>query len=357
MKKIYILNCRGDISTCCSDYGLAKILSVIKKCFQLMQIIIPIILVVMITIQLIKMMANPEEQKNKKNLMNKLIAALICFFLPTIVNLTLEVIAIGTENVLSKNFQAAICWDAADEVNEMIQVSKSVYISNHTKNSKNLYNDPSNYEEGEESNSENSEGKGNILLIAGHSYPPYCNSKGISDCRGKISSGYDETDQTRILVKLIKQELDNLGVKSDIANALMAQDTNKMNKSFYLECKTGSELCKKYNWKKYKYVLEIHFNASSGATAAGTQLVKANRSYSTKADQAIVNAVIKNTGKKHYSDYIYGAFNIGYFTSRNVPITYLETEFYDNKSAMDNYSKKKEQIAKDIAKAIQKYYG
>lgn len=356
MKTIWILNCSGDISTCCSDYGLAQMLSVMKSFFHLIQIMVPIILLIMTTIQLVKMMANPDEKKNTKALINKFIAALICFFLPTIINVLLNALSLGAENVLSKNFQVAACWDAADEVNEIIKVSKSVYISKNDKDSKYFLNNPDEYNPGNEKDNSTSSGNGNILLIAGHSYPPYC-SGAVNDCRGMIASGYDETDQTRILVKLIKKELDNLGVKSDIANALMANDTDRMNKSFYIECRTGSELCNKYNWQKYKYVLEIHFNASGSGTAAGTHLVKQSSSYSTKADQAIVQAVIKNTGKRQYSDYIYGAFNIGYFMSRNVPITYLETEFYDNKSAMDNYSKKKEQIAKDIAKAIQQYYG
>ena len=195
-----------------------------------------------------------------------------------------------------------------------------------------------------------------ILLIAGHAYPPYCNGS-PNDCRGMISSGYDETDQTRILVKLIKSELSALGVEADIANALMAGDSNQMNTSFYKECRNNTSLCNRFDWSRYKYVLEVHFNASSNGSAAGTQLVKKSSSYSTPVDQAIVNAVISNTGKRHYSDYVYSAFDIGYFMNLGIPITYLETEFYDNKSAMDNYSSKKEKIAKDIASAIKQYYG
>ena len=130
-----------------------------------------------------------------------------------------------------------------------------------------------------------------------------------------------------------------------------------MNKSFYIESRTNSPLFNKFNWSKYKFVLEVHFNATSGGKGSGTLLCKKSSSYSTKADNDIVNAVISHTGNKHLSDSIQKLNNVSYFTSRNIPIVYLETEFYDNREAMIKYTNHINEIAHDIAIAIKKNYG
>lgn len=345
MQYFQILNCTGDITTCCSDYGLARILSIFKQLFSLIQIIIPVILIVMATVQLTKMVASPDDKKGIKPLLNKFLAAVIIFFIPTLVNVVLS--------WMPSSFEVFPCWNAAEEIDEIIKTSNTIHIRLNDKKGQSFITDPGAYDKG---NPSSSDGNGTILIIAGHSYSPYCSGT-PNDCRGRVSSGYDETEETRKLAKLVKQELNSIGVKADIANALMAGDSDKMNKSFYKECSRGTKLCQKYKWEKYKYVLEIHFNASSNGSASGTMLVKNSKSYSTKADKAILNAVTKHTGNRKYSDYISSIHNIRYFTNRNVPITYVEVEFYDNKSAMNKYTQKKELIAKDIASAIKEYYG
>lgn len=353
MPYLYILDCSGDIDTCCADFGLANILGAIQRILNIIHIVVPIILMVGLIIQFTQMVINPEDDRNRKkskSLINRVMATVVVFLLPTIVNVAV--------NLVFSDFSFASCWHSAEISEEMTLAMENTFISTTDKKPKSFITMPEDYADPNVTATpgNSSDGNGSILLIAGHSYPPYC--KGFpDDCRGMISSGYDETDQTRILVKLIQSELSSLGVSSDIANALMAGNSNDMNTSFYRECRNDSSLCNQFDWGKYKYVLEIHFNASGSGRAAGTQLVKRTGSYSTPADQAIVNAVISNTGHRQYSDYIYGAFNIGYFMNLGVPVTYLETEFYDNKQAMDTYSSKKEQIAKDIAKAIQQYYG
>lgn len=351
MPYLYILDCSGDIDTCCADFGLANILGAIQRILNIVHIIVPIILIVGLIIQFTQMVINPDDDRKKKSksLINRVIATVVIFLLPTIVNVIV--------NLVFSEFSFASCWHSSEISEEMILAMENTFVSTTDKPPQSFIVNPEDYDDPEIiGGGSNSSGNGSILLIAGHSYPPYC-AGSPNDCRGMISSGYDETEQTRILVKLIQSELSSLGVSSDIANALMAGNSNDMNTSFFRECRNNTNLCKQFNWGKYKYVLEIHFNASGSGRAAGTQLVKRTSGYSTAADQAIVNAVISNTGHRQFSDYIYSAFDIGYFMNLGVPITYLETEFYDNKQAMDTYSGKKEKIAKDIAKAIQQYYG
>lgn len=355
-----ILNCDNLISSCCSNYELARILSSFRSIVQLIQIIVPIILLIMVTINFIQMMSDPNEKKLTKTVIIKIIAAAIVFFIPTIVNIVL--------NMLPNSFDITACIKESKQLDTMSENNKIIYRTIDGEKKKSILHNPDDYEKGvpEVNNNPNSQNPnlgpnistdGSILLIAGHSYPPYCSTGNLGDCRGKDpNSGYAEEDETRKLVKLIKMNLDSLNVKSDIANAMMSGDNDKMNKSFFIESRLNTDLFNKFNWSKYKFVLEVHFN-SANSQAKGTLLCKKSSSYSTAADNDIVNAVIKHTGNRRLGDSIQGLNNVSYFSKRNIPIVYLETEFYDNASAMQVYTANINEIARDIAVAIQKNYG
>ena len=378
-----ILNCDNLINSCCSNYELVGLLSIFNNFLNLIHIIVPILLIVMASINLFQLMMNPKEEKDRKKVYNKFIAAVIVFFIPTIVNALLV--------MLPNNFELYGCLKEAQNISSSANSNESVYIKTNEDKRKKLINNPSDYEKGtkqetnnnqnnststqnntnkqnsstntqnntnKQNNSTNNNGsKGPVLLIAGHSYPPYCKQYS-NECRGKsATSGYAEEDETRKLVKLIKKHLDSIGVNSDIANALMAGNTDQMNTSFFVESRKNSKVFNSYNWSKYSFVLEVHFNATSRSNAKGTLLCKKSSSYSTKADNDIVNAVIRHTGNKRLGDSIQTLNDVSYFTSRGIPIVYLETEFYDNKEAMKVYTNHMNEIAYDIAVAIKTHYG
>ena len=407
-----ILNCDRLINSCCNDYTLARSLYIFNNIIDLIHILIPIILILMITVNIYQLMSNPEEEKLKKKLLNKVIATVIIFLMPTFVNVVLSIIpnsydlygCLQESKHLKMTGPNEITYKEIDEEkknkvinnpddyekgqksnnnqqnipsndntssnnnnnsnnnnssnsrnNNSSSNSNNNNSSNNNSNSNNNSSNNSNSNKNETSNS-SGRGKGNILLIAGHSYSPYCQK--YSDCRGKSpASGYAEEDETRKLVKLIKANLDSMNVKNDIANALLAGDYNQMNKSFFIESRSNSKLFNKFDWDKYTFVLEVHFNATSRSNASGTLLCKKSSSYKTKADDDIVKAVISHTGKTHLKDSIQSLNNVSYFTKRNIPIVYLETEFYDNASAMKTYTNHINEIAYDIAAAIKKHYG
>ena len=62
-----ILSC-SDIGTCCSDYALANILDIIRRIFDLIQLIAPIILILMCVIGLSQLTMNPDVKDAKKKL-------------------------------------------------------------------------------------------------------------------------------------------------------------------------------------------------------------------------------------------------------------------------------------------------
>ena len=122
-----ILNC-SSLAGCCSDPGLSRILSIIKSLFVIIQVIVPLILIVMASIQLIKMVSDPDDKKSVKTLYNKFIAAAIVFLLPSIVNLSLGAIS---DVVDLDNYEVLACWNSASNNN-----GSGKYISKEKNNKK-----------------------------------------------------------------------------------------------------------------------------------------------------------------------------------------------------------------------------
>ena len=58
-----ILNCVSELGTCCSDFGLAATLNIVRNILTIIQIVVPLILIVMSTVSLTKMVINPDEKK------------------------------------------------------------------------------------------------------------------------------------------------------------------------------------------------------------------------------------------------------------------------------------------------------
>lgn len=97
-----------DISLECSDYGLVNLFVIAKKFFTVLQIIVPIIAILFLAVNVIKMVMNPDEKKNMKAFYNWLIAFVIIFFLPTIVNTTM--------GLLGENYSISSCWNNAESL-------------------------------------------------------------------------------------------------------------------------------------------------------------------------------------------------------------------------------------------------
>ena len=115
----------------CSDYTLATILSIIKRGLSLIQLIVPILLIIAGTFNFIKMLLNPDEKKTMKVFTISVMAAVIVFFLPFIVNLTMSVINVNGDVGIQKNgsltaFTISSCWeDAASSSDEMDSTNES----------------------------------------------------------------------------------------------------------------------------------------------------------------------------------------------------------------------------------------
>ena len=84
MEMFQILSCTNDLATCCSNTALVGFLSILKRIIDIIQFVVPIILIITGTIQFIQMTINPDLKDGFKKILNKLIAVIIIFLLPSI---------------------------------------------------------------------------------------------------------------------------------------------------------------------------------------------------------------------------------------------------------------------------------
>ena len=96
-----ILNVIGT----CNNSMLFTFLAIVKTILGLVHIIVPILLILSLTITLTKLAQDPDEKKAPKKILNSLLATFIIFFLPTIMNVVIDLVA-GESNFSN-------CWKNA----------------------------------------------------------------------------------------------------------------------------------------------------------------------------------------------------------------------------------------------------
>lgn len=141
---LQVLECSQELGTCCTDYGLLTILDVMRQILDLIQLIAPIILMVGLGIQFTQLLVNPDDKKKQKALLNKFIAALLCFFVPFLVNLSLSLVP---EEIGS--FQLGACWDTARVSREVLKKENSAYVATTDREPKTFVISPDEYDDPE----------------------------------------------------------------------------------------------------------------------------------------------------------------------------------------------------------------
>ena len=142
----------------CNDIALLNIIKILKSILDIIRIIGPIALMIAIAISLIKLVTMDDiskEKKLQKNIQNSIIATVILFLLPSLVNLTMNII-----NTTSNNkYDLSSCWEYSSKTTLK---STGSYIEK--KNNKNkpttVYIKPSDYKGKPQNNSNGSSGGG-----------------------------------------------------------------------------------------------------------------------------------------------------------------------------------------------------
>lgn len=109
-------DCSSNVVKCCSDYGLAMFLHIMKEAMNIIRIVVPIILIAMCTVDLVKLVINPDDNNKAKfkGLLNKFLAALIVFFMPVVIDAVMNTVAYALDD--DGSIDITNCWKAADEV-------------------------------------------------------------------------------------------------------------------------------------------------------------------------------------------------------------------------------------------------
>ena len=93
-----------DINAC-SNPGLGFILKIFKLLFTVIEVATPIVLIVSLGIILTKLLADPSNDKLKKNLTNSTLSCVIIFLLLLLVNLTMS--------LFGQRYSFSQCWNNA----------------------------------------------------------------------------------------------------------------------------------------------------------------------------------------------------------------------------------------------------
>lgn len=152
MQYFQILTCNDTLGTCCSDFGLVTLLNVMRKFFNVFQIIVPIILLIMVTVQLTTLISNPDAKNGTKKLTNKFIAAVVCFLLPVIVDVVMGLMP------SDQTFQVGACWDEAKISSEVLQIQSTRYVNKYEKQKSPILINPDEYNVGSSTGSSSSTG-------------------------------------------------------------------------------------------------------------------------------------------------------------------------------------------------------
>ncbi|HIS39057.1 MAG TPA: hypothetical protein IAB45_06080 [Candidatus Onthousia faecavium] len=109
VKNMYIL----AVADACDDYALANTLSLFQTAFTIICIVVPIILIISLALTIIGAVTNPDKKGILKTIIIKIAAALIIFFLPSIVNLVISWLP-------EDKFDIKNCWQKAQEMKVQI---------------------------------------------------------------------------------------------------------------------------------------------------------------------------------------------------------------------------------------------
>ena len=90
---MYIL----DVLETCNDSALSTFLPVVKSIMLIIQIAVPTVLLISFTVDFVKLTINPEQKDGFRKILNKLIAAIIVFVLPFIMNVIMGAVGESTE--------------------------------------------------------------------------------------------------------------------------------------------------------------------------------------------------------------------------------------------------------------------
>ena len=248
-----IAACSKELSSCCHDAGMISLVSIVRNILDIIQIVVPILLIVYLSIQLTRMVVNPDEKKNMSRIRNQILATILVFVVPIIIN--------AVVNMMPQTFQLAACWDVAAK--ETIMSKSQEYKKVHQEEAAKITEKIGDYERGtkKETGSKKAQNAGSSSgeyggLAAG-------DAKGVLDGAAKVHKMYESqkwfyyNNLNQLKWNDINYSTNNpskatccatfVGSAFLIGGVFTAQEINKYNYNSVLGI---NSLCQAHNWIK-----------------------------------------------------------------------------------------------------------
>lgn len=207
----------------CSNLDFLRVIYFVKGSLLIVRALVPIILIVMATIDIYKVVIKTNE-KPTKTILNRFIAAFFVFFIPTFINVVLN--SLGQSNI-----GESVCWINANESNiklltkqreielealknaekkrnEESKTLREKYAKAYEENKKraeeikknnNINSSSSNYNEVMNSNYLENGKDGKVVVENGIFYTPNTNTSGTAGTMGSGPNGYNIYFYNRLL--------------------------------------------------------------------------------------------------------------------------------------------------------------
>ena len=156
MNLFQILDCNTNLGNCCSNRVIAAMIHPINNIINLIQVIVPIILLIMVSVNLTQLVINPDDKKLLKSIKNKFLAAVFVFFVPVIINAFIGMVGESGKST----FNVLNCLKESGNV----KISASTKYVDYHHNSKRgkINNDKTDYENGDKKKDNNTTSSGAI---------------------------------------------------------------------------------------------------------------------------------------------------------------------------------------------------
>jgi len=128
-----------DIVTTCGDPGLANVLAIMKRILSVIQIFGPLLAIISLIVIFIKLITNPDGKNYNKLIKNCLLALVIMFMVPTLVNVVMR--------LMDDRFVLSDCWNNAEKF-EIKGEAEFVEKEKEKDDKVNIIIDPDDYEDG-----------------------------------------------------------------------------------------------------------------------------------------------------------------------------------------------------------------
>lgn len=99
----------------CDTIGFLQVMNLAKIAINIIRFLVPILIIVFMIKDLVKNVINPNNKEGMKSITNRLIAAIIVFLVPTIIDLLINLINDATDNEYSTNYKLSSCYVNANK--------------------------------------------------------------------------------------------------------------------------------------------------------------------------------------------------------------------------------------------------